>query len=181
MIRDFDDALEKGRKAEDEVARRLRAHGFYVTPLRDLPIENGHGPRVHGRAEELNPPDLRAERFGASVTVEVKWKEHPSLGRLTQEPEHGIDWPHWVSYLEWEERFREPVFLVIAEESSGEFVGARLKSLKVRPDCPTRVRGKWMAYFTRSQFTCDWMVMVERHAARRTWADADKVRAEGLW
>jgi hypothetical protein len=149
--RNFADALAFGSSWEDRVYEMLIADGFLVERTHQLKPEGGHGPRLHGNGS-LTPPDFRICKLGMWVSVEVRSKSTASMGRITRELEHGIDWDSWVNLRDYEKRANERTYLVICEDNTAEVLAQRISTIKPRGDCPTEIRpGYLMAYFTRSQ------------------------------
>ena len=160
MRRTFDDALGFGEKGQDLVSAALRADGWLVMPIHQIPPHDGHGPRLEGAGEGITLPDFRATKLGYSLALDVKTKAEPTMGRLTEVPEHGIDRPCWEAMREYERRTEEAVFLVVVEWSSGEILAARISHLRPRLSV---MRGVPMAYFPRSQLRTDWLETLNRH------------------
>jgi len=172
----FDASLARGRVIEDWVADELRRDGWSIIRLADQPVGHGHGPQLDG----LNLPDLQAMKHGHTIAVEVKGKTRADLGRLTKEPEHGIDQRSWDSCLDYE-RFM-PTFLVVVEAGPGWDLRAayiaRITTLGVRHS----VNGhKSMVYFPRSQMQRPFLPVLNRHLSQKLQKPARQRREASLW
>ena len=120
----------RGRNGEHLVADRAKRKGWFVIPSYDYGGEDGNkAPKLEGLNRGIVVPDLDIARDGQRRWVEVKTKQAPTLTRVTNRMEHGINVRHWESYREVERITGCKVFLVIYEEESGDVLGASLDAI----------------------------------------------------
>lgn len=93
-MRNFNEALVRGRLAEGRIARWLRSRGNIVIPAYEIEVSSGKGPQVFTPTEELIAPDLLVWRDGKTCWIEAKCKTVFSWDRS-----HGLI-PCWVTGID---------------------------------------------------------------------------------
>lgn len=152
--------FQRGRNGERIIARWLQARGWYVIPSYDYSGEDGNkAPKLQGLRCGYPVPDLDIACKGKRLWAEVKTKTEPTLFRLLDRLEHGIEHRHFIAYHEVQEITGCQVWLFIYEERAGVVLSAALDDLskRARWGSPSsrstaRYRGSAMVYFPRDAF-----------------------------
>jgi hypothetical protein len=177
MTSDFDSCLEMGEVAVEWVHEELVRDRWLVIRHDKLPPEDDHGPRSTGRGGELTLPDLQATKHGKTIAVEVKGKTTASDGRISGEPEHGIDERLYDDYVDYDRQM--PTFIVIVELGPSwngrDTYAARISEL--RPRLSHSGGMPPMMYWPRSQMAPDWLLRLNRYVTQSTNHDIRRRRA----
>ena len=143
---------KRGREAEKSVATWLMSEGYYVIPSYDYAGEDHEKPpRLQGEAKGYPVPDLDVAKDGRRSWIEVKLKAKASWTRHTQRFEHGIAKRLVDAYTTVASITATPVWIVIVEEQTQEWLAALLDSLRT----DERVTNSWMGemvYWPRTAF-----------------------------
>lgn len=144
----------RGRSGEKHVAELLQASGWYVIPSYDYTGEENKAPKMQGLASNFVIPDLDTAKDGKRKWAEVKTKAAPTLHRVTNTLEHGIDRCHYDSYLEIERITGCAVWLFVYEEDSQCVLFNSLANLKSKARFYTgdKMRRGGMVFFPRVAF-----------------------------
>lgn len=165
MTTQFEMSLARGRAIEDWAIGQLLRDRWSVIRLADQPVSAGHGPRLDG-GNNPTLPDLQIMKHGQTLAVEVKGKTSATDGRLSGEPEHGVDQACWDSCVEYDRLM--PTFLLIVEAgrawTARDAYIARVNTLGPRFSRDGRSP---MVYFPRSQMRQPWLDVLNGHVARK--------------
>jgi hypothetical protein len=148
----------RGRSGERVVAKMFQRAGWYIIPSYDYcGDEKNKAPKLMGFAASHVIPDLDISRKGTRRWVEVKTKKEATFYRKKSRYEHGINYRHYLNYLEVQLITGDPVFLCIYEEETQQFLIAALDELRSDAriyDGPNYKDGECsaMIFFPRSAF-----------------------------
>lgn len=116
--------LQAGRVGEGMIAGWLRRRGCYVVPAYEIDQDAGKGPRIFAPDGRLIAPDMLCLRPAQPpVWVEAKHKSVFSWYRKLQRWETGIDWLHWLDYVQVQDRIGIPVWLLFLHRDSVPWAG----------------------------------------------------------
>jgi cytosine/adenosine deaminase-related metal-dependent hydrolase len=148
--------FQRGRAAEQMVARWLQERGWYVIPSYDYSGEDGEkAPRMQGLKRGFAVPDLDVARGGKRRWVEVKAKSranprHDAYWGSREVPEHGIDHKNYADYLDVKAESGDEVWIAIYEMDTGALLMAEVDALG-KPRIGTS-NGKKIANWPRDRF-----------------------------
>jgi hypothetical protein len=139
-----------GRNGEQVVVAWLTQRGWFVIPSYDYSgSERDKAPKLQGLLERFVIPDLDACRGGVRRWIEVKTKSDATLGRLSKQPEHGIE--HYDEYVRVAAETGTEAWLAILELSTRQLLAQSFEKLG-KPRQSTSRNGKPMAFWVRSRF-----------------------------
>ena len=124
-------SLALGHAGERLVVSFLNARGSGVIPSYDFTGSDGQkAPRLMFSAHGLVIPDLDVSKDGIRSWLEVKTYHGPARNEREDCLVHGIERRLFDQYLGVEQATGTPVWIGVLEYLSGEFLIARLRSLK---------------------------------------------------
>ena len=145
--------VQRGRAAEIAVANWLKRRGNWVIPSYDYAgLDHDKPPRLETTTRGLSIPDLDVSKDGARIWIEVKLKAAPTWGRISGKLEHGISARLANHYTETEKITGCAVWIIVVEESSGEWRAALLSKLRTRERSSFSPRMGGMVFWLREDF-----------------------------
>jgi len=142
----FEQNLERGRRAEVAVSEWLQGRGCAVIPSYDYAgSSDNKAPRIQSGKDHYVIPDLDVSHGGKRFWVEVKYNLHAAFNRKMGKYVHGIKRRHFVHYMAVEEVTGCKVWLFIYEEETERLLTASLHSLEPYPCqcCPCGKGEHW--------------------------------------
>lgn len=114
----FQDNLREGLVGESEIATWLRRGGFSVLPAYEKVVDDFKGPRFYSPTAELVSPDMLAFKHGQQLWIEAKTKTRFSWFGSGGYWVTGINYKHYLDYLQVEKETGLPVCVMFLHRES---------------------------------------------------------------
>ena len=115
----FKAALDIGKTGETKIAKWLMTQGRSVLPVYEIAENQYKGPALYCHSKSLVAPDMLVLGQNKKTWIEVKTKTAFSWHRNTQKFTTGIDFKHYLDYLDVAKITGIPLWLFFLHKKGG--------------------------------------------------------------